>query len=53
MINNIAKMYPKGVEVEYLIEGTEDRMYGDLRLIYERYNGRWYLVAVVRDTPGI
>ena len=53
MINNIAKMYPKGVEVEYFIDGTDDRMYASLRLIYEQLRGKWFLVGVVRDTPGI
>lgn len=53
MVNNIAEMYPKGVEVEYFIDGTDDKMYGSLRLIYEKHAARWYLVGIVRDTPGI
>jgi hypothetical protein len=53
MINNIAKAYPKGVEVEYFIEGTEDRMYGSLRLIFEKQGVAWYLVGIIRDMPGI
>ncbi|HVE57823.1 MAG TPA: hypothetical protein VNB22_13410 [Pyrinomonadaceae bacterium] len=53
MINNIAEFYPKGVEVEYYFEPTRDRMYGSLRLVYEKQGTKWYLVGVVRDTPGI
>lgn len=53
MINNIAEVYPKGVEVEFFIEGTEDRMYGSLRLVFEKLKGKYFLVGIVRDTPGI
>lgn len=53
MINNIAEFYPKGVEVEYFFEGTDERMHGSLRLVYEKQGTKWYLVGIVRDTPGI
>jgi len=53
MINNIAEFFPKGVEVEYYFEPTRDRMYGSLRLVYEKQNTKWFLVGIVRDTPGI
>jgi len=53
MINNIAEFYPKGVEVEYFFDSTEDRMYGSLRLVYEKQGAQWFLVGIVRDTPGI
>ena len=53
MINNIAEFYPRAVEVEYFFEGTDERMYGSLRLVYEKHRKRWYLVGIVRDTPGI
>lgn len=53
MVNNISEMYPRGVEVEYFIDGTDDRIYGCLRLVYEKLKGKWYLVGVVRDSPGI
>lgn len=53
MINNIAEVYPKGIEVEFFFDGTEKRMYGSLRLIFEKAAARWYLVGIVRDTPGI
>ncbi len=53
MINNIAEIYPRGVEVEYLFDGTDERMYGSLRLVYEKHGTKWYLVGIVRDTPGI
>lgn len=53
MINNIAETYPKGVEVEYFIDGTDERMYGSLRLVFEKKRAKWYLVGIVRDTPGI
>jgi len=53
MINNIAEFYPKGIEVEYYFEGTDERMYGSLRLVYEKQGTKWYLVGIVRDTPGI
>ena len=53
MINNIGEFYPKGVEVEYFFEGTDERMYGSLRLVYERQGSKWFLVGIVRDTPGI
>ena len=53
MINNIAEVYPKGIEVEFFINGTDDRMYGSLRLVFEKLNGKYFLVGIVRDTPGI
>jgi hypothetical protein len=53
MINNIGTFYPQGVEVEYYFEGTDERMYGSLRLVYEKQGTEWYLVGIVRDTPGI
>src|SRR5215213_1161325 len=53
MINNIGEFYPKGIEVEYFFEGNDERMYGSLRLVYEKQGTRWYLVGIVRDTPGI
>lgn len=52
-INNIGEFYPKGIEVEYFFEGTDERMYGSLRLVYERQGSKWYLVGIVRDTPGV
>lgn len=53
MINNIAEFYPRAIEVEYFFEGTDKRMYGSLRLVYEKQGAKWYLVGIVRDTPGI
>jgi hypothetical protein len=53
MINNIDEFYPRGVEVEYFFEGSDDRMYGSLRLVFEKSGANWFLVGVVRDTPGI
>lgn len=53
MVNNIGEFFPKGVEVEYFFEGTDERMYGSLRLVYERRGAKWFLVGIVRDTPGI
>ena len=53
MINNIAEAYPRGIEIEYFIDGTEEQMYGSLRLVFEKSGGKWYLVGIVRDTPGI
>lgn len=53
MINNIAETYPQGIEVEYFIDGTDERIYGSLRLVFEKSGAKWYLVGIVRDTPGI
>jgi hypothetical protein len=53
MVTNVASFFPKGIEIEYFFNGTEERMYASLRLIYEHYRGKWYLVGIVRDTPGI
>ena len=53
MVANIGEFYPKGVEVEYFFEGTDEKMYGSLRLVYEKQGPKWYLVGIVRDTPGI
>lgn len=53
MINNIAEIYPKGIEVEYFIDGTEERLYASLRLVFEKQKRNWFLVGIVRDTPGI
>ena len=53
MINNIAEVYPRGIEVEFFFGDTEDRRYGSLRLVFEKTGGKYYLVGIVRDTPGI
>jgi hypothetical protein len=53
MINNIAETYPNGIEVEFFFDGTDDRMYGSLRLVFEKLGSKYYLVGIVRDTPGI
>ena len=52
-MNNIAETYPRGIEVEFFIDGTDERIYGSLRLIFEKSGKKYYLVGIVRDTPGV
>ena len=49
---NTNKVFPDSDVIEYYIEGTEKYAYLDwksLRLVYELYKGKYYLVAVVHN----
>jgi hypothetical protein len=52
-INNIAGVYPEGITVEYHFEGFDPQYEGldwrSLRLVFEEYEGTWYLVGIVHD----
>jgi len=48
-IVNISDVYPDGNFIEYYFPGTEphDGMdWASLRLVFEEYNGQWYLVCI-------
>lgn len=51
--NNISEVYPGSHVVEYYISGTSSEYQGmnwrSLRLVFEQYNGKWYLVGIVHD----
>lgn len=52
-LNNLAKIYPDGDFTESYFPGFEEKYGGMdwtcLRLVYKKYNGTYYLVAVVHD----
>ena len=51
-INNLTKAYPEADFVEFYTVGTEKFAYMDwasLRLVFESYQGKYYLVAIVND----
>lgn len=52
-INNAEAVYPKGIRIEFYIAPSDEDAAGldwaALRLVFEPYRGRWYLVAVIHD----
>ncbi|WP_449401242.1 hypothetical protein [Chryseobacterium wanjuense] len=51
-LNNLQKIYPKADFVENFIKGSEANAEMDwktLRLVFEEYQGKYYLVGVVND----
>lgn len=51
-INNLQKIYPEADFTENYFEGTEEYSNMDwqaLRLVFEQYQGKYYLIAVVTD----
>lgn len=51
-LENQFSVYPKANIVEYYIGGTEKYGYMDwqsLRLVFERYNNKWYLVGIIHN----
>lgn len=52
-INNIPSVFPESTTVEYHFEGFDPQYAGldwrSLRLVWERSEGSWYLVAIVHD----
>ncbi len=51
-LNNLTQVYPNADFVEFYHEGTSDWHYMDwraLRLVFETYEGRPYLVAIITD----
>ncbi len=51
-LENMNSVFPNARSVEYYIPGTEKYAYMDwksLRLLYEMYKGKYYLVAVIHN----
>ncbi|MCH8274908.1 MAG: hypothetical protein IH851_08965 [Armatimonadetes bacterium] len=52
-INNISDVYPDGNYVEYHFSGFEEEYEGmdwqSLRLVFEEFEGTWYLVGIIND----
>lgn len=52
-INNIFDAYPKSIVIEYHFPGFDPKYGGvdweSLRLVFEEFNGNWYLVGIVHD----
>ncbi len=52
-IDNAAEVYPDGTVVEYHFPGFDPDFGGmdwrSLRLVFEQWDSRWYLVAVIHD----
>ena len=52
-INNAETVYPNSIRIEFYIGPSDEDAAGldwaALRLVFEPYNGRWYLVAVIHD----
>ena len=51
-LENMSSVFPNARSVEYYIPGTEKYAYMDwksLRLLYEMYKGKYYLVAVIHN----
>lgn len=52
-INNIHEVYPDGHFIEFHFTGFEEEFEGldwkSLRLVFEQYEGQWYLVGIVHS----
>ncbi|WP_060628946.1 hypothetical protein [Paenibacillus peoriae] len=51
-INNVREAYPNGVFVDYRFNQGEDGNvmgWSGLRLVFEKYAGKWYLVGIIHD----
>jgi len=49
--NNIFSFYEDPIEVEYYFPGISNiNAWVSLKLVFEEYNGTWYLVGIVRDS---
>lgn len=52
-LNNAETVYPKGTRIEFYIAASDKDPAGQdwaaLRLVFEPYQGHWYLVAVIHD----
>jgi len=55
-IDNVRDVYPNAQVVEYHFSGFDPQYDGmdwsSLRLVFEEYEGSWYLVAVIHDQWG-
>lgn len=48
-LDNLAYAFPDGVVVESYVPGKMDMDWKALRMVFEKYNDRYYLVALVHD----
>lgn len=52
-LNNIREVYPNAKVIEYYVPDSNPKTGGfdwhALRLVYEKYENKWYLVAIVQD----
>lgn len=52
-INNVFKVYPKAIVVDYYFPGFDPNLNGmdwvSRRFVYEEYEGKWYLVGIIHD----
>ncbi|AZV43291.1 hypothetical protein BAOM_2682 [Peribacillus asahii] len=51
-VNNIRKVYPNSIVVEYYFGGTKKYSgmdWSSLKLVYEKKGSTWYLVGIVHD----
>lgn len=51
-VNNIRKVYPNSIVVEYYFGGTKKYSgmdWSSLKLVYEKKGSKWYLVGIVHD----
>ena len=51
-LENQFEVYPRAGIVEYYVRGTEKYGYMDwqsLRLVFEKYNGKWYLTGIIHN----
>jgi len=49
-INNIYAIYPGSIVVDFRVPGSQKYSgmdWGSLRLVFENYNGRWFLVGAI------
>ncbi len=53
MVENQFEVYPEAIIVEYYIRGTNPEFEGldwaSLRLVFEEYNNKWYLVGIIHN----
>ena len=52
-LNNIKEVYPDGQYIESYFEGFDEEFAGidweSLRLVFEEYKGKWYLVGIIHS----
>lgn len=48
-LNNLEYAFPDGVVVESFVPGKKEMDWKALRMVFEKYNDRYYIVALVHD----